>query len=130
MSIYTKQVWRTPEVAEYWRSLLLMSYIAMPQIFFYGLFFLIGQVLNARERFGPMMWAPILNNVVSIGTLGVYLWVWGAQSDPAQGFTDSQVWLLGIGSTVGIAVQTLVLLPYLKRAGFSYRCLLYTSRCV
>lgn len=121
MSIYTKQVWRTPEVAEYWRSLLLMSYIAMPQIFFYGLFFLIGQVLNARERFGPMMWAPILNNVVSIGTLGVYLWVWGAQSDPAQGFTDSQVWLLGIGSTVGIAVQTLVLLPYLKRAGFSYR---------
>ena len=120
MSIYTKSVWRTAEMADAWQSLLLMSYLTMPQVFFYGVFFLIGQVLNAREKFGPMMWAPIVNNVVSIAVLGCYLWVWG--SHPADtAFTTQQVWLLGVGSTLGIAVQTIVLLPYLKKAGFTYR---------
>lgn len=120
MSIYTRSVWRTPEMAAPWQSLLLMSYLTMPQVFFYGVFFLIGQVLNAREKFGPMMWAPIVNNVVSIAVFGLYLGVWGTQPVGAT-FTDQQVWLLGLGSTAGIAVQTAVLIPYLKRAGFSYR---------
>lgn len=121
MSIYANSSWRTPEMAEHWRSLLLMSYLTMPQLFFYGIFFLIGQVLNAREKFGPMMWAPILNNVVSIAVFSAYLGIWGTQSATGHAFTDQQVWVLGVGSTVGIAVQTLVLLPYLRRAGFSYR---------
>ncbi len=121
MSIYTKDVWRSVEMAEQWRSLLLMSYLTMPQIFFYGVFFLIGQVLNAREKYGPMMWAPILNNVVAIATLGVYLAVWGTQTGRGQAFTDQQVWMLGIGSSLGIVAQTLILIPYLKMAGFSYR---------
>ncbi|PFG18215.1 murein biosynthesis integral membrane protein MurJ [Propionicimonas paludicola] len=121
MSVYTKSSWRAPEMAEHWRALLLMSYLTMPQIFFYGVFFLIGQVLNAREKFGPMMWAPVLNNVVSIISLSAYLFFWGAQTSRDLPFTDQQVWLLGIGSTVGIAVQTLILLPYLRRAGFNYR---------
>jgi murein biosynthesis integral membrane protein MurJ len=121
MSIYTKDVWRAPEMAEQWRSLLLMSYLTMPQVFFYGVFFLIGQVLNAREKYGPMMWAPILNNVVAIATLGVYLAVWGTQTSKGMAFSDQQVWMLGIGSSLGIVAQTLILIPYLRMAGFSYR---------
>jgi putative peptidoglycan lipid II flippase len=35
--------------------------------------------------------------------------------------TDGQVWLLGIGTTLGIAVQAVVLLPYVKRAGVPLR---------
>ncbi|HWU23833.1 MAG TPA: lipid II flippase MurJ, partial [Nocardioides sp.] len=38
----------------------------LPQVFFYGMFVLVGQILNARGRFGPMMWAPIANNVIAI----------------------------------------------------------------
>ncbi len=121
MSIYTNASWRTEAMAEHWQSLLLMSYITMPQLFFYGVFFLIGQVLNARDRFGPMMWAPIVNNVVSITVFGVYIGIWGTQAASGETFTSQQVWLLGLGSTLGIAVQTLVLLPYLRRAGFHYR---------
>lgn len=121
MSVYTKPLWRTPEMADQWRSLILMSYLVMPQIFFYGIFFLIGQVLNAREKFGPMMWAPIANNVVSIASLSLYLSIWGAQATSGAAFTDQQAWLLAIGSTVGIITQTVILIPYLKRAGFSYR---------
>ena len=66
MSIYMSSTWRADNMAEQWQSLLLMSYITMPQLFFYGAFFLVGQVLNARDKFGPMMWAPILNNLVAI----------------------------------------------------------------
>jgi murein biosynthesis integral membrane protein MurJ len=121
MALYTSGTWRAEEMAEHWQSLLLMSYLTMPQLFFFGLFFLIGQVLNARDSFGPMMWAPIANNVVSIAVLGSYIWLWGTNAATGTGFTDAQVWLLGAGSTVGIAVQTLVLLPYLRKVGFHYR---------
>ncbi len=122
MTIYSDPLWRTEKLADHWQQLLLMSYLCLPQLFFYGVFFLIGQVLNAREKFGPMMWAPLVNNVVSIGVFGLYLGIWGSQ--PAltgQPFTDGQAWLLALGSTIGIIVQTLVLLPFLKRAGFTYR---------
>jgi putative peptidoglycan lipid II flippase len=45
----------------------------LPQIFFLGLFTLLGQVLNARGRFGAMMWTPVLNNVVVIAVFGLHL---------------------------------------------------------
>lgn len=122
VTIYISPLWRTPSMAEHWQSMLLMSYICMPQLFFYGVFFLLGQVLNAREKFGPMMWAPLTNNLVSIVVFGAYLWIWGNQSAlTGEPFTEAQAWLLALGSTIGIIVQTLVLLPFLKRAGVSYR---------
>ncbi|MEA5116326.1 MAG: murein biosynthesis integral membrane protein MurJ [Propionicimonas sp.] len=121
MSLYTTDIWRSTAMAEHWQTLLLMSYITMPQLFFYGVFFLLGQVLNARNVFGPMMWAPIANNVVSIGVFGAYIAVWGTNAAKGATFTTQQILLLGIGSTLGILIQTLVLLPYLKKAGISYR---------
>ena len=98
----------------------LLMLLCMPQVFFYGAFVLVGQVLNARGRFGPMMWAPIANNMVAIAVLGVYIAVFGT-SNGTDGFTTSQALLLGLGSTAGIAVQTLVLVPFLRRAGFLFR---------
>ncbi|MDR1431219.1 MAG: murein biosynthesis integral membrane protein MurJ [Propionibacteriaceae bacterium] len=121
MSIYTDSTWRGAEFIDHWQSLLLMSFITMPQIFFYGVFFLIGQVLNAKDKFGPMMWAPIANNVVSIAVFGVYLGIWGSNASVGQPFTTEQAVMLGVGSTLGIVIQTLVLVPYLRRLGFSYR---------
>jgi putative peptidoglycan lipid II flippase len=110
----------------------------LPQVFFYGMYVLVGQVLNARGSFGPMMWAPIANNVVAVVVLAVYLWSFGpvrdlcgagggssaAVSGPGSlvgGYTSGQELLLGLGSTLGIAAQLLVLVPYLRRAGFSFR---------
>ncbi len=120
MTLYAAPL-RDPGMADAWQNLLLMSYITMPQLFFFGVFFLIGQVLNARDVFGPMMWAPIVNNVVSISVLGIYIATWGANAAERATFTEQQIWLLGGGSTLGIIAQTLVLLPFLKKAGFSYR---------
>jgi putative peptidoglycan lipid II flippase len=94
----------------------------LPQVFFYGMFVLVGQILNARGRFGPMMWAPIVNNVISIAVLVAYLLVYGHDSSSARGgFLGGQEALLGIGSTLGIVAQLLVLLPYLRRAGIVVR---------
>jgi putative peptidoglycan lipid II flippase len=98
----------------------LLMYLCMPQVFFYGAFVLVGQVLNARGRFGPMMWAPIVNNVVAGAVVLVYI-AWFGTSNGADGFTDPQVLLLGLGSTAAIALQAAVLFPYLRRAGFHFR---------
>ncbi|WP_329204216.1 murein biosynthesis integral membrane protein MurJ [Streptomyces sp. NBC_00683] len=88
----------------------------LPQIFFLGLFTLLGQVLNARGRFGAMMWTPVLNNVVVIAVFGLYL-ATGAGGD----LTPGERALLGWGTTAGIVVQALALLPSLRATGFRFR---------
>ncbi|MEV7397955.1 murein biosynthesis integral membrane protein MurJ [Aeromicrobium sp. NPDC092404] len=98
----------------------LLMLLCLPQVFFYGAFVLTGQVLNARSRFGPMMWAPIINNVVACAVIIAYAVVFGA-SNGVDGFTTSEAMVLGLGSTAAIALQAMVLVPYLRAAGFRYR---------
>ncbi|MFJ7205000.1 murein biosynthesis integral membrane protein MurJ [Streptomyces sp. NPDC098789] len=90
----------------------------LPQILFYGLFTLLGQVLNARGRFGAMMWTPVLNNLVIIGVFGLFLFL---SHDAADGLTPAQTHLLGWGTTAGIVVQALALVPSLRAARFRWR---------
>jgi putative peptidoglycan lipid II flippase len=87
----------------------------LPQILFYGLFGVLGQVANAKERFGPMMWAPIANNLVVIALFSYFLSVTDEIS--LQTITDGQVRLLGIGTTLGIALQSLILIPTIALSG-------------
>jgi putative peptidoglycan lipid II flippase len=70
-----------------------------------------------------MMWAPIANNVIAVGVLVVYLLVFGPATDAEQtaGFTSGQEALLGLGSTLGIVAQLVILLPFLRSAGFTFR---------
>ena len=110
----------TPRFDEQYATARFLMLLCMPQVFFYGTFVLLGQVLNSRGVFGPMMWAPIANNLVAIAMLGIYLTVFGS-SDAGDGFTAPQTIVLGLGSTLGIAVQAALLVPYLRRAGFRFR---------
>ncbi|MEU7242837.1 murein biosynthesis integral membrane protein MurJ [Streptomyces sparsogenes] len=89
----------------------------LPQIFFLGLFTLLGQVLNARGRFGAMMWTPVLNNVVVIAVFALYL----ATAATGGTLTPGETALLGWGTTAGIAAQALALLPSLRAARFRWR---------
>ncbi len=119
MQLFLSDDWS--ELPEQTESVIAFARYCLPQVFFYGMFVLLGQILNARGRFGPMMWAPIANNVVSIGVLVAYLALHGPAKDLCGGFTSEQELLLGLGSTAGIVVQLLVLVPYLKAAGFTFR---------
>ncbi|MFJ5884125.1 murein biosynthesis integral membrane protein MurJ [Kitasatospora cineracea] len=92
----------------------------LPQIFFYGVFTLLGQVLNSRDRFGAMMWTPVLNNVVAIGVFGAYLAI-GRHAYKVGDVTTGDTMLLGLGSTLGIVVQAAALLPSLRSSGFTFR---------
>ena len=123
MNVFLSSDYDDPSLADQRESIVAFARFCLPQVFFYGMFVLVGQILNARGRFGPMMWAPIANNVISVAVLVVYLFVFG----PAKGaevlgpFTSHQELLLGLGSTAGIVVQLLVLVPYLRASGYRYR---------
>ncbi|MEU8753411.1 murein biosynthesis integral membrane protein MurJ [Streptomyces chartreusis] len=90
----------------------------LPQIFFLGLFTLLGQVLNARGRFGAMMWAPVLNNLVVMAVFGLYLALAMGGGDT---LTATETAVLGWGTTAGIAAQALALVPALRAARFRWR---------
>ncbi|MET0524192.1 MAG: murein biosynthesis integral membrane protein MurJ [Nocardioides sp.] len=123
MSIFLDSDYGTPELAAQRESVIDFARFCLPQVFFYGMFVLIGQILNSRGRFGPMMWAPIANNLISIGVLVTYLGVFGpaAGAERDGAFTSAQEALLGLGSTLGIIAQLMILLPYLTAVGYHYR---------
>ena len=91
----------------------------LPQIFFLGLFTMLGQVANARGSFGPLMWAPIANNLVGIALFGGFL-IFSPGIDISS-ITSNQVALLGWGTTFSVVVQALVLVPVIKKLGISIK---------
>ena len=103
---------------------ILFALLCLPQLFFYGLYNLLGELLNAREIFGPYMWAPVVNNVVGIAGLGLFLAIWGSAPDggiPAGDVTGAQFWVLAGSATLGVICQALCLLWPMRRAGISFK---------
>ncbi|HKD89477.1 MAG TPA: murein biosynthesis integral membrane protein MurJ [Streptosporangiaceae bacterium] len=96
----------------------ILAFFFIPQIFFYGVSSLIGAILNSRSSFAAPMWTPIVNNVVVIAVLGLYVGVDGQSKNPP--IHGSGVALLGIGTTLGIVLQTVALVPALRRVGFRW----------
>jgi putative peptidoglycan lipid II flippase len=119
ISLYSAAGWKDPDIAAQYSSMVTLGYYCMPQVFFYGVYVLAGQVLNARDRFGPMMWSPIANNVIFIAVLLIFLGVFG-QTNPNAAFTPGQELLLGLGSTLGIAAQAVLLVPFLRSVGYRF----------
>lgn len=91
----------------------------LPQIFFLGLFTMLGQVANSRGSFGPLMWAPIANNIVGIIIFGAVLYYSPALT--VATITDAQIQILGWGTTFAIVVQALILIPVVYRSGIRIR---------
>ncbi|MGP3924397.1 murein biosynthesis integral membrane protein MurJ [Streptomyces sp. 8N616] len=96
----------------------------LPTMFFMGVHVVLGQILNARGRFGAMMWTPVLNNIVVIATFGAFIWAFGGFTSTgvsAATVTPEGIRLLGIGTLLGLTVQALAMIPYLRDAGFRIR---------
>ena len=95
--------------------------ICLPQIFFYGLYTILGQVLNAHGRFAGYMWAPALANVVAIAGLVWFQRAGFPTSAAPADWTPEMVAILAGSATLSIVVQALSLLIPLRRIGFRYR---------
>jgi putative peptidoglycan lipid II flippase len=89
----------------------------LPQVLFYGLGALVGAYLNTQGRFGPPMWAPVLNNLIVLATLLVFTLMPGPGELTAGSITTAQIRVLGIGVTLGVVAQTVALLPALRATG-------------
>ena len=97
------------------------AYLLLPQVIFYGLSSVFMAILNTRNVFGPPAWAPVVNNVVAIATLGLYLLVPGELSvDPVE-MGNAKLLVLGIGTTLGVFAQTAVLLVAIRKERISLR---------
>ena len=99
------------------------AYWCLPQLFFYGLYSILGEVLNSRSIFGPYMWAPVLNNIVATVGLVAFILLFGL--DPTgtraiENWSVEQIALLSGGATLGVASQALILLFAWKKANIKF----------
>ena len=100
------------------------AFWCLPQIFFYGLYALLTQILNANGAFGPAMWAPILNNLVAIGGLGMFIWLFGTNEFSPHTLANwgpQQTLLVAGFSTIGVVAQTAILLIPVTRLKLGLR---------
>lgn len=97
------------------------AFVCVPQVLFYGLYTIFGQVLNAHGRFAAFTFAPLVANVVAV--LGL-LWFRAAglpeRADPGA-WTPEMVAIIAGTATLSIALQAAALVVPLRRMGFRYR---------
>jgi putative peptidoglycan lipid II flippase len=98
----------------------IFAFFFIPQIFFYGVSSLAGAILNARGSFASPMWTPVINNVVVILVGLAFIATAGVNQSPAS-ISAGEVQLLGVGTTLGIILQTVAMIPSLRRVGFRWR---------
>ena len=112
----------TPPSADQERLATLLLRLFAPQVLFYGLTTLATALLNAHRRFAAAAFAPVLNNVMLIAVLLAAGQAMGRNTSVAHVESDPAIiWLLGLGTTAGIAAMALVLWPAITRAHIPLR---------
>lgn len=103
---------------------MLFAWWLLPQIVFFSLYTVVGEVLNAKKYFGPYAWSPVLANVISIAGIVAFLVMYG--SDP-DGVASLDKWdplaviFIAGSATLGVAVQGLILFVFWKKVGLTFR---------
>ena len=95
--------------------------LCLPQIFFYGVYTMLSQILNARGHFGLPMFAPIANNIIAIATFVLFIVVAGTSAASDGMLTSNQILILGIGTTLGVIAQAIILIPVLFKHGYRFK---------
>ncbi|MCL4498782.1 MAG: murein biosynthesis integral membrane protein MurJ, partial [Chloroflexi bacterium] len=84
------------------------------QIFFYGLCAVFAGILNAHRHFTAPVLSPLANNIIVIATGIVYMAV-------APKNLILALYILGIGTTVGVVSMAAVQVPSLFKIGMRYK---------
>ena len=117
ISIYTSP--DTP--ASQYELAVAFARLCLPQIFFYGAYTMLQQVLNARGKFAAAFFAPVANNLVAIAVFVSFIFLSNSSNADAQKLSDSEILWLGLGSTAGVALQALILVPLLFKTGYKFK---------
>jgi putative peptidoglycan lipid II flippase len=115
VNIYAPNSWDEETL----RQSVFFARLLLPQIFFYGLYTVLQQVLNSRDHFALPMFAPIINNLVMIATALLFISL--VNNNLNKEFSQSEITLLGVGTTLGVMMQALVLIPVLKLIKYKFR---------
>ncbi|MDF7666014.1 murein biosynthesis integral membrane protein MurJ [Bifidobacterium sp. ESL0745] len=98
------------------------TFWCVPQIFFYGLYTVIGQILAAKDHFGTYAWSSVGANVISCIGFTVFILMFGRASHQPLGYWTPDKMALTAGTwTLGVAFQALILFVPLFRIGIHYR---------
>ncbi|MET0590116.1 MAG: lipid II flippase MurJ [Naasia sp.] len=97
------------------------AYWSLPQIFFLGLYAVLGEVLNARRSFGPFTWVPVVNNVIGITSILLFMSIYGDRVTSDEGWSFGMIALLAGGATLGLVLQGSLLFLFWRRIGLRYR---------
>ena len=94
----------------------------MPQIFFYGLYTVVGQILAAKDHFTAYAWSSVGANIISCIGFGTFIALFGrATEHPLDFWTADKIALTAGTWTLGVAFQALVLFIPLTKIGLKYR---------
>ena len=94
----------------------------MPQIFFYGLYTVVGQILAAKDHFVTYAWSSVGANVISCIGFGTFIALFGRATErPLEFWTPTKIALTAGAWTLGVAFQALVLFIPLTKIGLRYR---------
>ena len=94
----------------------------MPQIFFYGLYTVVGQILAAKDHFTAYAWSSVGANIISCIGFGTFIALFGRATErPLDFWTPTTIALTAGTWTLGVAFQALVLFIPLTKIGLKYR---------
>ncbi len=81
------------------------AFWCLPQILFYAMYSLLGEVLNAKQVFGPFTWAPLLNNVIAVAGLVVFIALFGTDNSSVEEWTPLKIAVLAGSASLGVFAQ-------------------------
>lgn len=93
----------------------------MPQVTLYAIGAVITALLNVHRRFAAPVFAPVLNNLIAVGTFVIFAALPGPTRPGAGDITQAQRLVLALGTTLGVLVMTAALWPSIRRLGFRFQ---------
>ncbi|MBW3084159.1 lipid II flippase MurJ [Austwickia sp. TVS 96-490-7B] len=96
------------------------AYTVLPAIFFYGVYTVLGQVLNAKKMFGAYGWAPALCNIVWLIGMGSFMILHPDVGTKLSDWSMSSIIIIGGSFTLGVTLQALILIVPLLRSGWRF----------
>ncbi|MDW5612047.1 murein biosynthesis integral membrane protein MurJ [Mycolicibacterium sp. D5.8-2] len=93
----------------------------IPQVFFFAVYGVASQLMYARGHFAAVAWMPTVNSLAIILSCIPIIVVGTVEANSPTSMSDWEVAVLGGSTLLGSALQSILLVLLLRRAGFRLR---------